>query len=437
MEYQFCELCQQQLRIIDEFKKCCVTSISLLEQNVELSMNVDFSSFDESKLVDEILQEKISIEDGILKASEIPMQIVTETAQGTHIVPEKKRPSDSRTFCSICLINVPKITKHAVKVHSILNEDNNLQCTACGKIFACREKFVEHFSVHREWLEPKPCHVCGKLFTKRPEYDRHIALHNKSKRQEHRYKCTECDKYFSNTTLVKYHKIKDHEGGIQCRYCPMAFRQEDVEKYNEHLKKEEDRKHTRPSKQKHVCAFCGDEKSDSSSLYEHIRRYHNNDSYTCNSCNKTFRSKFAFKHHYHSVHGESKHECSDCGRRFKLKSGLKTHLLSHAPSESCKICSKKLSPRYMSHHLKLHSDKKQNHTCITCGLAFKSQEQLLTHNQSHGTEILFNCQLCSACFTTTDLLQYHYQQNHGFVYVVQELASPMANNNNNSIPIMN
>lgn len=404
-----------------------------MEQNVELSMNVeDFSSLDESKLVDEILQEKISIEAGILKDSEVPVPIMEQEISVTTVPERKRSTADSRSFCSICLLNVPKITKHAVKVHSILNEDNNLQCTACQKIFACREKFVEHFGqLHREWSEPKPCPECGSLFTKKPDYDRHIALHNKSKRQEHRYKCTECDKYFSNTTLVKYHKIKDHEGGIQCRYCPMAFRQEDVEKYKEHLKKEEDRKHTRPSKQKHVCAFCGDEKSDSSSLYEHIRRYHNDDTFTCNSCNKTFRSKFAFKHHYEAVHGESRHECGDCGRRFKLKSGLKTHLLSHAPSESCKICGKKLSPRYMSHHLKLHSDKQQTH---------KSQEQqllVLPYNpQSHGTEILFNCQLCVAGYTTIDLLRNHYQQNHGFVYAVQELVvSPtMANN---SIPVMN
>lgn len=437
MEYNFCETCRQQLKNIEEFKKGCVTSISLLEQNLDLN-DIDFSSFDEAKLVDEILEEKISIEDGILNGeSEVQMDTIPEATQEIITVPEKKRSTDSRTFCSICLINVPKITKHAVKVHSILNEDNNLQCTACSKIFACREKFVEHFGqLHREWAEPKPCPTCGSLFTKKPDYDRHIALHNKSKRQENRYKCTECDKYFSNTTLVKYHKIKDHEGGIQCRYCPMAFRQEDVEKYQEHLKKEEDRKHTRPSKQKHVCAFCGDEKSDSSSLYEHIRRYHNDDTFTCNSCNKTFRSKFAFKHHYEAVHGESRHECGECGRRFKLKSGLKSHLLSHAPSESCKICGKKLSPRYMSHHLKLHSDKrdKQTNACATCGLTFQTQEELVTHRQSHGTEISYNCQLCTTSYTNIDLLQFHYQQNHGFVYAVQEISSPGANT---SIPIMN
>lgn len=136
----------------------------------------------------------------------------------------------------------------------------------------------------------------------------------------------------------------------------------------------------------------------------------------CNTCNKTFRSKFAFKHHYEAVHGESKHECGDCGRRFKLKSGLKTHLLSHAPLEMCKICGKKLSPRYMSHHLKLHSDKRQNHACASCGIAFQTQEQLLTHhNQSHGTEILYNCQMCDARYITTDLLQHHYQQIHGYI----------------------
>lgn len=266
---RFCMSCESQLRIIDDFKRTCMTSLTLLEQNIEIPMNVDYDLLEGSKIVDEILQEKILIEDEIFK------EISEETiAQEIHVVPEnKKRSNDARNFCSICLLNVPKITKHAVKVHSVLNEENNLECTACKKVFACREKFVEHFDFHREYDEPKPCNECGVLFTTRPDYDRHIALHNKTKRQEHRYKCSECDKFFSNTTLVKYHKIKDHEGGIQCRYCPIAFKKEDLEKYNEHLKKEEDRKRTRPSKQKHICAFCGDEKSDSSSLYEHIRRY--------------------------------------------------------------------------------------------------------------------------------------------------------------------
>ncbi|XP_063709881.1 zinc finger protein 501-like [Culicoides brevitarsis] len=359
VEYHFCDVCQQELQKIDDFRKTCMTSITFLE-NLDFSLpDIDFSAFNEAKLVDEILEEKILIEDGLLE------EVIFEP--NLDFLPEeRKRSPDNRTFCSICLINVPKITKHAVKVHSVLNEDNNLECTACSKMFACREKFVEHFgNFHREWSEPKACHICGSLFTKKPDYDRHLALHNKSKRQENRYKCTECDKFFSNTTLVKYHKIKDHEGGIQCRYCPIAFRQEDFDKYTEHLRKEEDRKHTRPSKQKHVCAFCGDEKSDSSSLYEHIRRYHNDDTFTCDICSKSFRSKFAFKHHYEAVHGERRHECSECGRRFKLKSGLKSHLLSHAPSEECKICQKKLSPRYMSHHLKLHSEK-QSVFAVTC-----------------------------------------------------------------------
>uniref|UniRef100_A0A336LHD0 CSON013662 protein n=1 Tax=Culicoides sonorensis TaxID=179676 RepID=A0A336LHD0_CULSO len=347
----FCIGCKEKLKSIRDFKSLCLTSIEMLEQSIEISMDVDFTMLNDSKIVDEILQETLSNDSSIL---DNPIE-GEESFLSEFLKPLKKRSTIARTYCSICLINVPKITKHAVEVHSILNEDNNLQCTACAKIFACREKFVEHFDLHREYDTPKQCEYCNDYFVKRPDYDRHIALHNKAKRPGNRYKCSDCDKYFSNTTLVKYHKIKDHEGGMQCRYCPMAFRKEDEKKYNEHLKKEETRKHTRPSKQKHVCAFCGDEKSDSSSLYEHIRRYHTDDSFTCALCNKTFRSKFAFKHHFSAVHGESKHECSDCGRRFKLKSGLKTHLLSHAPSESCTICGKKLSPRYMSHHMKLHS----------------------------------------------------------------------------------
>ncbi|XP_054153508.1 transcription factor IIIA-like [Oppia nitens] len=144
--------------------------------------------------------------------------------------------------------------------------------------------------------------------------------------------------------------------------------------------------------------------------------------YTCNECNKLFKTKFQLKMHCFQHSGVKPFLCDKCDKRFvtknKLKSHLKTHdgyacgrdncdykatkwseLRKHIAVEhkllKCNSCDKTFNTSFNLnlHQKNIHLNGGQKFICNheNCGKSYSNESNLRTHIRSKHSNQLFNC----------------------------------------------
>ena len=150
---------------------------------------------------------------------------------------------------------------HINSVHEGLK---NHKCDLCGKSFSEKGSLKIHIiSVHdkdpldiKEW-QPH------KKFTKKP-----CIKTNSKGIQFKTFKCDQCDKYFSQSMVLKRHINTVHEG-----------------------------------QKNHQCDLCGKAFGEKADLKTHIKCVHEGlKNHKCDVCEKTFSQPGHLKRHINSVH---------------------------------------------------------------------------------------------------------------------------------------
>ncbi|XP_069975417.1 LOW QUALITY PROTEIN: zinc finger protein 91, partial [Penaeus vannamei] len=136
------------------------------------------------------------------------------------------------------------------------------------------------------------------------------------------------------------------------------------------------------------------------------------ESYTCETCHKTFTSAARFERHQ-AKHNQS-FQCQVCSKAFTEKYNLKTHMLTHTQDRPhlCNLCPK--SFRYMrdlTEHKHTHEGIRP-HVCKTCGKGFVRQRELARHvREQHGTQRHL-CKVCGAAFKRRMYLETVHMRSH-------------------------
>ncbi len=97
-------------------------------------------------------------------------------------------------------------------------------CAQCGKSFPCKYitykgNLMEHMNIHTG-EKPYKCSHCDKRFSNSGDLKRHERIHTGEKP----YKCSHCDKRFSHSGHLKTHKrIHTGEKPYKCSHCDKRF----------------------------------------------------------------------------------------------------------------------------------------------------------------------------------------------------------------------
>ncbi|XP_035437984.1 zinc finger protein 429-like [Spodoptera frugiperda] len=206
----------------------------------------------------------------------------------------------------------------------------NKTCEVCLKKFDrigdLKRHLIEH--VIRSTLAKNPvnkfgvlnirCEICQeKVFTKIDRYKAHLREHAKLTL----YKCTFCDKSFSDSSNFSKHKKIHGTTYFQCDLCQRKFNSKKM--ITQHM---EYHNNTNPIQ----CQYCDKVFHFESMLNKHIRCSHTKMSTTkfrCRFCRNYFKSLKEKWDHEWTVHNVRKAivDCLLCGSRFRKYAELKRH----------------------------------------------------------------------------------------------------------------
>lgn len=183
------------------------------------------------------------------------------------------------------------------------------------------------------------CEVCqADTFTKIDKYKAHLREHAKLTL----YKCTFCDKSFSDSSNFSKHKKIHGTTYLQCDLCHRKFNSKKM--ITQHM---EYHKKNAPVK----CRHCGKVFHFESMLNKHIKCAHSMEPtsrFKCRFCFdyfKTLKEKWDHEWHVHNVRKVAI-DCLICGSKFRKYAELKKHCTTshNVPIPSAKVMFKK--PKY-------------------------------------------------------------------------------------------
>lgn len=116
----------------------------------------------------------------------------------------------------------------------------------------------------------------------------------------------------------------------------------------------------------------------------------------------------------HKLYGEF--YCSECGMSFHRQDLLKRHTKTHAKANAAKNLSNgneaAAGGRNRARSNELLEEKKDQHSCNTCGETFAEALDLLAHAEIHARYPPFKCVLCGESFFEEPTIKRHLQSQH-------------------------
>jgi len=147
-------------------------------------------------------------------------------------------------------------------------------------------------------------------------------------------------------------------------------------------------------------------------LFEHINTAHpdrKNKQLQCDLCGNVFRSKGSYDEHRKTVHSNDRSfTCNVCEKSYKSERVLKIHKLRHGPAnEICTECGKTFRLRSeVKHHMRRHANDRRIE-CDKCDKVFYRNSELKNHQRIHTGEKPFKCSLCNYASTIKGNLDKH------------------------------
>lgn len=302
-----------------------------------------------------------------------------------HSLPPEVPPDGSidRTYhCQFCkeIFDSYKALKgHLIVSHLALKVYKCVQ-SSCSMMFAELEDFLEHTRSHKR--SEYRCHVCGEVFNTLSDLGLHQYAHSvqKQKTTEKYYCCNVCKSSFSNLEALQHHtETTTHD--YACLHCGKSFL---IERFlRRHLK-------THASSARFACEECGKAFKTEQYLANHKLIHSEETPFLCPHCPARFKRKDRLGRHM-LIHDLTKRlKCPfrgylGCMSEFSRPDKLKRHLLTHSNIKrfSCSHCNRNF---HRAQALKHHEMNKHSLKCDICSHAFKTKDQLITHNCDQSSE---------------------------------------------------
>jgi uncharacterized Zn-finger protein len=154
---------------------------------------------------------------------------------------------------------------------------------------------------------------------------------------------------------------------------------------------------------KFQCSFCSKKFNRNFCLQQHLKLHENNRPFGCNTCGKSFVTKYKLDVHEQVIIAVLvkifakannnfllqthilgwKHMCDICGSQFRQKSTLILHIRRHTQEglHLCSFCNKSYVKQYdLQRHILTHSNTR-DFLCDACGKDFKTPGDLHDHRR--------------------------------------------------------
>ncbi|KYQ56392.1 hypothetical protein ALC60_04665 [Trachymyrmex zeteki] len=302
-----------------------------------------------------------------------------------HSLPPEAPPDGSidRTyhcqFCKETFDSYKALKGHLIVSHLALKVYKCVQ-SSCSMMFSDLEEFLEHTRNHK--CSEYRCHVCGEVFSTLSDLGCHQYVHSvqKQKTTEKYYCCSTCKSSFSNLEALQHHK-ETTTHNYACLHCGKSFL---IERFlRRHLK-------THSASARFVCEDCGKAFKTEQYLANHKLIHSEETPFICPHCPARFKRKDRLGRHM-LIHDLTKRlKCPfrnylGCMSEFSRPDKLKRHLLTHSNVKrfSCSHCNRNF---HRAQALKHHEMNKHSLKCDICSHAFKTKEQLVTHNCEQSNE---------------------------------------------------
>lgn len=231
--------------------------------------------------------------------------------------------------CGFCDQEFPNLIgrkKHVIDEH---RNGSVWQCNKCSYNTHIKGIFRENYKTH---LKKFSCETCRRNFSRNNQVRHHQMQHRHGAYEGNqvRFKCIECSKSFATKISLTQHKRSHRPVNFQCDICAKIFRSKQV--ISHHMQ----------NHFKIACPVC-QQMTTKLGMIHHLNGKHSpTANYTCNFCDKTFRSIQLYKHRY--VHKVEEVKCDFCAKTLKSKVFLKLHMRCYLKNP-CEICRKLIGIR--------------------------------------------------------------------------------------------
>lgn len=193
-------------------------------------------------------------------------------------------------------------------------KENNYNCPICFISSRTYKKFCNHIMMHTD-DDNITCELCKINFVTPSSFLIHF-------KENHYYKCKDCNKTFSTAYLRRSHSQQAHDLAPKPKYrCSVPE--------------------------------CAKVFQAQSSLTSHLLGVHNEDkNFECNVCGEAFKNNDGLRYHKKKHRGAA-HLCMYCGKTYMMRGELNYHLIKHKGLKTC--------------------------MCNYCGKAFPHQKSLSSH----------------------------------------------------------
>ncbi|KAJ8978778.1 hypothetical protein NQ317_015502 [Molorchus minor] len=284
--------------------------------------------------------------------------------------------SDERPFqCTLCDSSFKgkyHLTIH-VKAHT---GERNIQCPYCEKSFIVQSALRAHMRTHSQ-EKPYVCHICGKGFSHQANLKPHVATHIDGLP----FECEECgERVRDRKGLLKHIRLHHVDCKVEgCEFCQKFSK--DSEKTLRELQR-----------RSWKCPYCLEEFKYYPTYKKHVK-IHNNESFSCNQCDKTYLNIAYLRIHMRNHTGETPLNAMSATRNsrgktasgythrsslFKHKREIHSIIIERA-TVSCRVCEKKLEERAFRMHMKKHEI--QVFKCRKCKDYIEGEEVFEAHKK--------------------------------------------------------